>query len=213
MSASACDPDTFYRERIPAQFNRTLDAQEQAAAGDDDDAAKRLLEGMRTVKATIDIVVRDGDREQRYHLNVDEGRMTTGDAAAHAPFMTLIHDLDALSALIRESGDSILGFLGALAGMQEDMKLTSQRIQNLHGLDGSLRFALTGENAFTLLAHFGGTPPPDEPSCSISVDGAAYQELRSGALPPQDAFLSGKVVVEGDMQMAMQLALAAMSPE
>jgi putative sterol carrier protein len=139
--------------------------------------------------------------------------MTAGDDPAHPPFMTLIHGLDDFVVLERESGDSILGFLGALAGMQEDMKLTSQRIQNLHGLDGSLRFSLTGENAFSLTAHFGESPVPESPSCSITVDGAAYQELRSGALPPQDAFLSGKIQVEGDMQMAMQLALAALSPE
>ena len=118
-----------------------------------------------------------------------------------------------LATLERESGDSVLGFLGALAGMQEDMKLTSNRIQNLHGLDGSLRFELRGSAPLVLTAHFGEGPAPDEPSCSISVDSDAYAELRSGALPPQDAFMSGKIQVEGDMQMAMQLALAALSPE
>ncbi len=208
---SEATPDDFYRRRVPAQFNRTFEAQ-QAAAESDAEAA-RILEGMKTVKGTIDIVVQGDEGEQRYHLNVSEGLMSADDEASQAPFMTLLHDLDSFAVLERESGDSILGFLGALAGMQDEMKLTSQRIQNLGGLDGSMLFALTGDGGFEMRAHFGQSPVPDEPSCTIRIDGAVYQELRSGELPPQDAFLSGKIQVEGDMQMGMQLALAAMSPD
>ena len=58
-----------------------------------------------------------------------------------------------------------------------------------------------------------GIDIPDEPAATISIDGDAYRDLRSGELNPQDAFMSGKVEVEGDMQMAMQLALAAMTPD
>ena len=41
----------------------------------------------------------------------------------------------------------------------------------------------------------------------------SVRRLRSGALDPQTAFLNHQIVVEGDMQTAMQLALAAISPD
>jgi putative sterol carrier protein len=211
MSA-ANDPAHFYEERVPAQFNRTLDEQASAAEGGDE-AAGRLLEGMRSVNATIAVVVQDGGDAQRFCLNVENGRMAAASAAASSPFMTLIHDMGTFAVLERESGDSILGFLGALAGMQDAMKLTSQRIQNLHGLAGSLRFELTGDQGMMLIVHFGDDPVPAEPSCTIRISGDAYGQLRSGELAPMDAFMNGAIEVEGDMQMAMQMALAAMSPE
>ena len=62
-------------------------------------------------------------------------------------------------------------------------------------------------------ADFGSEPIADEPNCSISIDAEAYQKLRSGELNPQDAFMGGQINIEGDMQMAMQLALALMSPD
>jgi len=100
--------------------------------------------------------------------------------------------------------------------MPGDMALTSQRIQNLHGLDGALRFELTGGDAFRITAHFGrdiGGDLSEEARCAISLDAEAYAELQSGALSPQDAFMSGRVQVDGDMQMVMKIALAALSPE
>jgi len=71
---STADPDAFYRERVPAQWNRTFDTQTRAATDDRD--ARRLLEEMQRVDATLDVVVHGGeDGPHRYHLNVREGLM------------------------------------------------------------------------------------------------------------------------------------------
>jgi putative sterol carrier protein len=209
MSAGSDDPDVFYLERVPAQFNRTLAEQVTLAKGGDE-AAGRLLKGMQSVNATIQVEVDGGET---YHLNVDGGEMRAASENAQAPFMIIRHDLTSFAALEQESGDSILSFLGGIAGMADEMKLTSQRIQNLQGLDGSLLFELTGARAFTILAHFGPSQISEEPNCKIAVDGDSYDQLRSGALGPQDAFLGGQIKVEGDMAMGMQVALAALSPE
>ena len=205
----SADPRDFYTRRVPAQWNKTLDAQEAAAAGGDD-TAKRVLEGMEAVDATIAVQVQ-GD--ESFALNVTSGRMTAGEAPAHPPFMTLAHDVDTFAVLERESGDSVLGFLGGLAGLEESMKLTAGRMQNLAGLEGTLRFALTGEGGFALLVHFGDGEVAAEPKCSLSVDREAYDKLRSGEINPQEAFMNQQIEIAGDMQMAMQLALAAMTPD
>jgi hypothetical protein len=210
-------PAEFYTERVPRQFNRALDLQqEQAAADGKTSEAARILSSLTAVDATIRAIVSSAPTEagDTFYLNVSQGRMEPSDkTATHPPFLTLCHDPQTLEPLIRESGDSVLGFLGGLAGMSGDLRLTSQRIENLAGLKGSVRFTLSGENGFSIVTHFGADPIPAEPDCTIEVDGAMYGDLKSGKLPPQEAFMSGKINIGGDMQMAMQLALAAMTPD
>jgi putative sterol carrier protein len=93
------------------------------------------------------------------------------------------------------------------------MRLTRKRIESLGQLQGAVRFAVTGDDGFDLITHFGPDPVPEQPAASIAVDADAYRELRSGALEPAAAFMSGKIRVEGDLQLAMQLALAALSAD
>jgi len=202
----------FYTEKIPSQFNRALDEQEALAASGDDANAQRILDGMKAAEASIEVIV-DGEGGGTFYLNVASGRMTAGDAPAREPFLTMKHGLEALVALERESGDSALGFLGGLAGLAGEIRLTAGRLDNLADVEGSMQFEMTGGGGFSLRTHFGGKPVPDEPDCSISVDGDAYAELKSGELNPQDAFMNGKIAVGGDMQMAMQLAFSVMAPD
>jgi putative sterol carrier protein len=93
------------------------------------------------------------------------------------------------------------------------MRLTRPRVELLSGLEGSIRFVLAGDAGFTLLTCFGQGPAPETPTTSITVDRDAYRALQAGELNPQDAFLTGQIQVEGDMQLAMQLALAALAPD
>lgn len=206
-------PTLFYTERVPAQFNRVLEEQErrseQAEASEEE---RRLLHEMRDVHATLRVVVQ-GDGGGDFYLNVGEGRMSSDPAPEHPPFLTLVQDLAAFEALERESGDSALGFLGGLAGGNGELKLTRTRVEQLQQLDGTLRFELKGEQSFSLRAHFGQKEIPAEPNATIRIDADAYAQIRSGTLSPPQAFMSGAVELEGDMQLAMQVALALMSPD
>jgi hypothetical protein len=208
MSAS---PHDFYDRRVPVHWNRSLDDQREAAR-DDPDAA-RLADAMEAVNGSIRIVLRDADTDEEiFHLDIAGGRMHAADEPGHPPFLTLVHDRAAFEVLERESGDSVLGFLGGLAGLGEELKLTADRMQNLAGLEGTLRFCRTGERGFTILVHF-GSDAIGEPRCSLEIGAETYEALRAGRLGPHEAFMNGEIVATGDMQMAMQLALAALTPE
>ena len=50
---------------------------------------------------------------------------------------------------------------------------------------------------------------PETPDASLRMDAEVYRQLREGELKAQDAFFSGAIEVEGDMQLAISLALAA----
>jgi hypothetical protein len=198
---------TFFCETLPAQFEAVLREQERAV-----EAASRVLAGMRAVNATIRADVLGGGGGT-FFLNVAAGRLTPGESAAHPPFLTLVIDASSFDAFLAEVGGSALGFLGALSGLAQEMKLTQARIDARAGVAGTVRFEARGAGGFHLLVHFGRGEPAPTPTTSIAVDRDAYADLRAGRLNPQDAFLTGRIQIEGDLQLAMQLALAAVTPD
>ena len=214
------EQDTYSRERVPQQFNRTLATQRAHAYRQADapvPAATRVLEEMEAVRTSIVVQVDTGTDLRRHVFEIDRGEMSYLDAAdaqpARPPFLILGHALEDFENLRRECGDSLLGFLGGLAGHQDEMLLTSQRVRSLRELGGRLVFERVGKAGFVLFAHFGVEAPAAEPRATIRIDEATYQQLRQGEIDPQDAFLSGRVEITGDESMAIGLALAAASPD
>ena len=200
-------PARFYGERIPDQFNRALERQQSLG-----ERGRRLYEAMRAVHATIRVDV-DGPGGGTFFLNIRAGEMSAEPIAAQAPFLTLLQDRRAFDRLSREAGDSALALLGGLSGIAGDLVLTRARVENLRAVDGLVRFEVTGDDGFAIATHFGTAPVPGEAKTRIRVDAEVYRDLRSGALDPQSAFMNHQIQVEGDMQAAMQLALAAVSPD
>jgi hypothetical protein len=203
--------DLFYTERVPAQFNRARAKQESAATGDEEQT--RILDEMRAVRTAIGVQVETAEGPRSFAFDIECGVMNFVPTPEREPFLVLHHSLADFNPLRRECGDSILGFLGALAGLGDEMRLTAQRVRSLRELAGGLVFEITGASGFALLARFGATAPENEPRTRIRIDEKIFSSLRSGELDPQDAFLDGLVEVEGDMEMAIRLALAAASPD
>ena len=201
------DPKTYFTELLPGQFERALREQERAV-----EAAQKLLDGMRAVQATIAVIVR-GAGGGTFYLNVDEGRLTPGGAATHPVVLTLVQERADYDRLIRDAGDSALGFLGGLSGLAGEMKLTKARLDVLRGVTGTLFFQVTGDEGFSILTHFGPEAGKEKPDTEIRIAPEVYADLRAGRLDAQNAFLGGKLQVEGDLQLAMQVALAAMAPD
>ena len=201
----------FYRVRVPEQFNRTLESQRAAARNDD--AAARVLDEMEAVRTAIVVQVDSGDALHRHVFEIDRGEMQCVDKPACDPFLILGHALEDFSNIRRECGDSLLGFLGGLAGLGDEMRLTAQRVRSLLELHGSLVFERIGPDGFVLFASFGIEKPAPEPRTTIRLDEEIYRQLRNGDLDPQDAFLDGQIAIEGDMEMAVGLALAALSSD
>ena len=123
------DPGRFFRETLPGQFNAALEA--QAALGE---PGRQVYEGMRGVDATLCVEV-VGEGGGTFFLNVAQGRMQAGEAAAQPPFLTMRQDRQSFERLVDEAGDSAMALLGGLAGLTGGMHLTRQRVEDLAGLD------------------------------------------------------------------------------
>lgn len=201
----------FYRERVPAQFNDVLARQAQQAETSPE--AKRLLEEMRAVRTSIRIEVLGDDAPFLHRLEIDEGVMRVVDAPKRDPFFVLRHPLDQFENLSRQCGASVFGFLGSMTGLGDDMKLTSQRVRSLRELKGSLLFEVGGHEGFSLKAGFGVDLTEAEPNASIRLPPEIFEALRCGELDAQDAFFDEKIDVEGDFEIAVGAALAALSAD
>ena len=119
----------FYREAVPNQFNRRIEAQRRAAQADPegdgnaDEAtnsaspvrveAARLLEEMQAVRTGIRVEVDTSEGRDVHSLEIGGGEMRVVEEFERDPFMILAHDLDQFTALRKQCGDSVLGFLGA----------------------------------------------------------------------------------------------------
>lgn len=201
------EPRDFYEVRLPHQFNRALETQQ--ARGED---AQPLLGRLESVNASIRVDVA-GEGGGTFFLDIENGRMRPAASPASPPFLTLIQDRRAFERIAAEAGDSAMALLGGLSGLAGEMHLTPMRIENLSAVAGLVHIEVTGEGGFVVRTHLGTGPIPDAPDTTIELDEDAYRDLRSGALDPQSAFMNQQIRVEGDMQKAMQLALAAIAPD
>ncbi len=84
--------------------------------------------------------------------------------------------------------------------------------QTLDTTNGTLRIQITEFEGRTLAADitFHGAA---EPHATISIDAETAAAIRDGSLPAPQAFFAGKIVIEGDSAFAMQVAMAAMTPQ
>lgn len=75
------------------------------------------------------------------------------------------------------------------------------------GFDGSAKFAIEGEGSI-MLDGSGARVADDAADVTLSADVETFQGILSGETNPTSAFMGGKLSVDGDMSLAMQLASA-----
>lgn len=71
--------------------------------------------------------------------------------------------------------------------------------------DGSAKFAIEGLGAL-MLDGSGARIGDEEADVTLSADAETFQGILSGDVNPTQAFMTGKLSVDGDMGMAMKLA-------
>lgn len=98
---------------------------------------------------------------------------------------------------LKEAGANGAGQLGgapspkALAEMQQ--------------LSGLIRLVVTDDTPWSVGFHLGPGPIPEEATTTISISGEDAAAMAGGELDPMTAFMSGKIVVQGDMTLMMQM--------
>lgn len=72
-------------------------------------------------------------------------------------------------------------------------------------LDGSAKFII-GDKGSVVIDGAGVRASDEDTDVSLTADTEIFQDILAGDLDPTAAFMAGSLSVDGDMQMAMQLA-------
>ena len=101
-----------------------------------------------------------------------------------------------------------MGMKEVFAGIQEKLNADPSKMA---GLAATYQFSLSGDGGGEFFAVFdNGTAQvnegtADDPSITISMEAADFQDMVDGKLDGMGAFMSGKLKVTGDMSLAMRL--------
>lgn len=75
------------------------------------------------------------------------------------------------------------------------------------GINGTLKIDLEGEGALQVDENGASIGDADaEADCTLSANAETFQGMMSGDVDPTSAFMTGKLSVDGDMGIAMQLS-------
>jgi putative sterol carrier protein len=141
----------------------------------------------------------NGDGGGDWHVVIADGRMTASKGSGAA---NLVVTLD-----IDDWRDAVLGRNGATLALilpqsRPDRPDNSARARQLKGTMG-LQLAREGKDPFRVDLAFNGAATP---RTVIKMTIEDYADMQTGKLNGQQAFMSGKLQVEGDMGFLMQIA-------
>ncbi len=88
--------------------------------------------------------------------------------------------------------------------MTEAMKAMNEKMAG-QDFDGTAKFDVKDEGTF-MLDSTGAHPGDEAADVTLSADADTFRAIFEGDLNPTNAFMSGKLAIDGDMGMAMKLA-------
>ncbi len=179
---------------------------DRVAAGDD--RAQRILDDVTPVRGAAALHL---DDDPAVVLSVSEGVLSAGDAPTGGVPIKIAAALpgDAVSVLLGEAtrvgalddDEVAIGatqtaskrFEDALAGQPMTCHITLRGVPDL----GDVRVRLG----------FNVPEPPAEPGFTVEVEHADLQRVQRGEMTIQDMFLGGKLKMQGDYSLALQISM------
>lgn len=192
-------PKKFFEEFLVEQF--------EARKGDLPDEAKEVDAGMRFILT--------GDDGGTWTLSFKGGELKASEGTVGDPIMTIKMSVSDWKGVLTGERGGMMGEQMNLAGGGGGggPALSADMVSKVSGIDGTLQFKLTDDEKddFVVTLKFGTGDPKDEPDCTISMAAADSEAMRTGELNPQAAFMSGKIQIDGDMGLAMQIGTTLMA--
>lgn len=141
----------------------------------------------------------EGEGGGAWTVRIESGKMSVSAGQVEAPLTVTLH--------IEAFRDAVLGRNGAALSLvvPEGRAGRPENAQRMQALKGTMALELAREGAdpFKLEMRFNNAA---QPRTTMKMKIADYIAMQAGRLNGQEAFMSGKLRVEGDLPFLMQIA-------
>jgi hypothetical protein len=200
-------PIEFLRESFPKLFARGVEVLESRASGGDE-RAQRILDDVKGVSGAASLQI---DDQPPIVLSSRAGVLSAGDAPADGVPLKIV------AALPGDAAALLLGEIAKTGALEDDevaigaSQTASKRFED--ALDG---------RPLTCFVTLGGVPDlgdvevrigfnvpdvPKEPGFTAALQFSDLEMVQRGELTVQELFLGGKLKMEGDYSLALQLSM------
>ncbi|MEW6776984.1 MAG: SCP2 sterol-binding domain-containing protein [Bdellovibrionota bacterium] len=129
--------------------------------------------------------------------------------------ITMATTTGAFDLFMKRAGDQLDQDFSKQAKMMTKMAPDQEKVNMIREqLQGTMKFTITTNDGQeeSVAVGFNGIDF-DSPRCTIKTTEAELNEMREMNMPPQQAFMAGKIRLEGDMSLAMQAGMLLMAPQ
>ena len=200
-------PTEFLRDTFPQLFARGVEVLRTRASGGDE-RAQRILDDITGVTGAASLQI---DQDPPVVLSASAGSLTSGEAPAEGVPIKIAASLpenaatlllgEAVKAGALDNDEVAIGaaqtaskrFEEALAGQPMTCHVTLLGVPDL----GDVRVQVG----------FNVTEPPADPGFTTELQYSDLESVQRGELTIQELFLGGKLKMEGDYSLALQIAM------
>lgn len=186
-------PSQFFTSWLPAEYERLRAAADTDASPPDGTMVVQL----------------EGEGGGTWAIRAEGGALSASEGDGGGPIdLRLTQSVEDFRLLLSAGGEADIVPAGA---SPVQVLLNGSALGDaLAEVKGTLVFEVPGlaGRTFSTRAAF---QDQAEPSATISVDAETLEAMRSGALPPPQAFFAGKIQIAGDQAFAMQVGMALMA--
>lgn len=200
-------PIEFLRDSFPKLFVRGVEVLENRATSGDD-RAQRILNDVRGVTGAASLQI---DDQPPVVLSAMEGLMRSGDVPTEGVPIKIA------AALPGAAVELLLGEASKSGALEDDevaigaAQTASQRFEEaLAGRSMTCHVTLCGVPALgdvEVRLGFNVASVPEEPGFTTELQFADLESVQRGELTVQELFLGGKLKMEGDYSVALQIAM------
>ena len=197
----------FLRESFPKLFARGVEVLESRAAGGDE-SAQRILEDVKGVTGAASLQI---DDQAPIVLSARAGTLSSGDSPADGVPIQIV------ASLPGDAAGLLLGEIAKTGALEDDevavgaAQTASKRFEDtLAGRPMTTFVTLRGVpdlGDVEVRVGFNVPEVPKEPGFTAELQFSDLEMVQRGELTAQELFLGGKLKMEGDYSLALQLSM------